>query len=88
MATSLGDQGVIMFQIDSFQRSFSPRLILSTSLSCTSSFYVSLTSTSVNLTAIWAYMYEQVQLVEVRVKRCDSWCVFQHLASMLTLSTS
>ena len=48
MATSLGDQGVV-FHIASFEHRFSIVLLLATFLSCTSSFYVSIASTSVNL---------------------------------------
>ena len=44
VATSLGDQGVV-FHIASFWHRFSFVLLLATSLSCTSSFYVSITST-------------------------------------------
>ena len=57
MATSLGDQGVV-FHIASFEHRFSIVLLLATFLSCTSSFYVSIASTSVNLTG-----YEPTSLV-------------------------
>ena len=49
VVTSLGDQGV-MFHIASFEHHFSFVHLLATFLSCTSSFYVSIALTSVNLT--------------------------------------
>jgi hypothetical protein len=51
VATSLGDQGVV-FHIASFEHSFYLGLRLATSVSCTLSFFVCITSTSVNLTQL------------------------------------